>query len=429
MHSIFSSIILILILISCHNQQSHSQTGGTQFNKGIVVGAERTEVYFPWLENKSLAVVANQTSMIGSTHLVDSLIKVGYGMKQTYAPQHSKSNVEMQPADSSKNAGFEVKLVFGPEHGFRGHADAGEHVQDQIDHKTGLPIISLYGDHKKPTPEDLKGIDIVIFDIQDVGARFYTYISTMTYIMEACAENGITFIVLDRPNPNGDYIDGPILEKENRSFVGLHPVPIVHGLTVGEYALMVNGEGWLKNGITVDLKVVPVKGYDHTYRYSLPVEPSPNLPNDDAVCLYPSLCLFEGSVVSVGRGTDKPFQILGHPDFLIGSYAFIPKSLPGARFPKYEGIRCLGQNLSGFAQHVCKKERKLNLSWLINYYNFLKDKTDFFNTYFDTLAGNSKLRQQIINGLTEEEIRASWQEELTHFKTTRKKYLLYPDFE
>ena len=374
-------------------------------------------------------MVANQTSMIGSTHLVDTLIKVGYGMKQIYDPQHTKSIREMQPSDSSKNAGFEVKLVFGPEHGFRGHADAGEHVQDQIDHKTGLPIISLYGDHKKPTPEDLKGIDVVIFDIQDVGARFYTYISTMTYIMEACAENGITFIVLDRPNPNGDYIDGPILKKKNRSFVGLHPVPIVHGMTVGEYALMVNGEGWLKNGVTADLKVVPVKGYDHTYRYSLPVEPSPNLPNDDAVCLYPSLCLFEGTVVSVGRGTDKPFQILGHPDFLTGSYAFIPESLPGARFPKYEGIRCLGQNLSGFAQHICKKDRQLNLSWLINYYNSLKDKTEFFNTYFDTLAGNSTLRQQIINGLPEEEIRASWQEELTHFKIARKKYLLYPDFE
>ncbi|MCX6233552.1 MAG: DUF1343 domain-containing protein [Bacteroidetes bacterium] len=366
----------------------------------IITGAERTDIYFPWLTGKKIAVVANQTSLINQTHLVDSLL----------------------------GAGLDVVKVFSPEHGFRGMEDAGEPIQDQVDKTTGVPVISLYGDHYKPTKEDLAGIDIILFDIQDVGVRFYTYISTLTYVMEACAEQGIPIIVLDRPNPNGDYVDGPVLEKKYASIVGLYPVPIVYGMTIGEYAGMVNGEGWLKDGIKADLRVVPLKGYDHSCRYDLPVRPSPNLPNADAVCLYPSLALFEGTVVSVGRGTDYPFQVLGHPHFVIGSYAFKPESRPGARHPPYEGVYCLGGSLTGFAKEVCQKERRLHLSWLIYYYEFLKDLPSFFNDYFDKLAGNSSLREQIIAGKSEEDIKATWQQGLDAFKVVRKKYLLYPDF-
>lgn len=392
-------LFLCIILANCHLGQNTRETERRQ--EAITVGAERTEEYFPLLKGKKIAVVANQTSRIGQVHLVDSLV----------------------------NRGFDLVKIFGPEHGFREMADAGEELKDHRDPKTGLTVVSLYGDHKKPLGSDLEGIDIVVFDIQEIGARFYTYISTMTYVMEACAENGVSFLVLDRPNPNGDYVDGPVLERGFESFVGLHHVPVVHGMTVGEYAMMVNEEGWLDNRIKADLKVIPVKNYDHSMTYSLPVNPSPNLPNDDAICLYPSLCLFEGTVVSVGRGTEYPFQVIGHPEFMVGSYVFTPESRPGAKHPPYEGIPCYGQNLSGFAEYICKTERRIHLSWLINYYNILKDHTDFFNSYFDTLAGTSSLREQVIAGKSGEEIRNSWEPDLEKFKMIRKKYLLYTDFE
>lgn len=370
--------------------------------KKMIVGAERTSEYFPLIKGKNIALVANHTSLIVGVHLVDTLL----------------------------SAQIKVVKVFSPEHGFRGNADAGQEIADKIDLVTGLPIISLYGKNKKPQAADLADVDVVIFDIQDVGARFYTYISTMTYVMEACAENRIPLIILDRPNPNGFYVDGPVLESEFKSFVGLHPVPIVHGMTVGEYAQMVNGEGWLENGVKCELSVIPVENYTHSDFYELPVKPSPNLPNKNAVFLYPSLCLFEGTIVSVGRGTDLPFQVIGHPDFVIGSYFFTPKSIPGvASKPKYEGVQCFGQNLIGFAESMFQQPRQLHLFWLIEYYKILKDKGNFFDSYFEKLAGTSRLRKQIEEGWSEEQIRESWQPGLERFKQIRKKYLLYPDFE
>ena len=391
-------IFLIITLAILTPGLVNSQTG----NSEIITGAEQTHRYFPLLKDKTIAVVANHTSLIGRAHLVDSLL----------------------------SAGIRVTKVFSPEHGFRGKADAGEKVDDKIDLVTGLPIISLYGNHKKPGAEDLEEIDLVIFDIQDVGARFYTYISTMTYVMEACAENNIPVIVLDRPNPNGFYVDGPVLQSEFRSFVGMHPVPIVHGMTVGEYAKMVNGEFWMKDSVQCALSVIPVKNYSHTDFYDLPVKPSPNLPNKYAVYLYPSLCLFEGTVVSVGRGTDYPFQVIGHPEYLLGSYFFVPRSIPGAATnPKYQGQHCNGQNLIGYAREMKNNPAQLNLSFLIGYYEALKDKTDFFNNYFEKLAGTNELRTQIEDGLKEDEIRAGWQPELDRFKKIRKKYLIYADFE
>jgi len=368
----------------------------------ITVGAERTSEYFPLIKGKNVALVANHTSLINGVHLVDTLL----------------------------SAGFKVVKVFSPEHGFRGNADAGQEIDSKIDLVTGLPIISLYGKNKKPQAADLAGVDLMIFDIQDVGARFYTYISTMTYVMEACAENRIPVIILDRPNPNGFNVDGPVLESEFKSFVGLHPVPIVHGMTVGEYAQMVNGEGWLENGVKCELSVIPVENYTHSDFYELPVKPSPNLPNKNAIFLYPSLCLFEGTIISVGRGTDYPFQVIGHPDFVLGSYLFTPRSIPGmASKPKYEGQLCNGQNLTGFAESMFQQPRQLHLFWLIEYYKILKDKGNFFDNYFEKLAGTAQLRKQIEEGWSEAKIRESWQPGLEKFKQIRKKYLLYPDFE
>lgn len=390
----FVSILFVsVLLISCSN---------AQMKEKIQVGAERTQEYFHLLENKSIAITANQTTLIENTHLVDSLI----------------------------SAGFNIKKVFGPEHGFRGNTADGVEIASGIDPITGIPIISLYGNHKKPTKEDLSGIDLVIFDIQDVGARFYTYISSMSYIMEACAENDVAVMILDRPNPHGDYVDGPVLKKEFSSFVGLHEVPVVHGMTIGEYAQMVNGEGWLKNGIKCNLTVIPCTNYDHTKIYNLPVAPSPNLPNNIAVQLYPSLCFFEGTIISVGRGTENPFQIIGHPDFDKGNYTFTPKEISGiARNPKYKGQICNGQSLKNIAINELPKERRLHLSWLIDYYKFFIDNDKFFTSYFKKLAGTDQLQKQIEAGLSKEEIRVSWEEGLFEFKKIRKKYLLYPDFE
>jgi uncharacterized protein YbbC (DUF1343 family) len=355
------------------------------------VGAERTAIYFPLLEGKSIAVVGNQSSLIASTHLVDSLV----------------------------NSGLDVVKVFSPEHGFRGTADAGAYIDNGVDERTGLPIVSLYGSNKKPKAEQLAGIDVLLFDIQDVGARFYTYISTLHYVMESAAEHNISVMVLDRPNPNGHYVDGPVLDAAFRSFVGMHPIPIVHGMTIGEYAQMINGEKWLKEGVECDLNVIPMTAYERYKPYDLPVKPSPNLPNSQAVNLYPSLCLFEGTTVSVGRGTPLPFQHYGAP-YLKSDYYFIPKSGEGAKCPKHEGQKCFGIDLS---KH--KKLEQIDLSFLMNAYEQAEDKSTFFNTFFDKLAGRNSLRLSIIEGKSEEEIRKAWSDELKSFKRMRSTYLIY----
>lgn len=370
--------------------------------KEILLGAKQFDLYAPLLHGKSIAVVGNHTSMIDSVHLVDWLI--GHGVT--------------------------IKKVFAPEHGFRGKADAGEAVNSSVDAKTGLPLVSLYGSHKKPTKEDLAGIDLVIYDIQDVGARFYTYISTMTYVMEACAENSIQFLVLDRPNPNGFYVDGPVLQPEFKSFVGMLPIPVVHGMTVAELAQMINGEGWLTGGIKCKLNVLPCVGYTHHDIYILPVKPSPNLPNINAILLYPSLCFFEGTDISVGRGTDKPFEVFGHPNLMQGSFIFVPKSMEGAKQPPHEGVPCVGWDLSELGAGRVNEKQCLILDWMINAYREFPQKDQFFlkNGFFEKLAGNAQLRAQIEAGKTADEIRNSWQLELEQFKQKRKKYLLYPDF-
>ena len=371
-----------------------------EVSKPIQLGAERTEVYLPLLEGKSVGIIANQTSAINGIHLVDTLVSLG----------------------------INVQRVFAPEHGFRGNASAGEKVKDSKDAKTGLPIVSLYGNNYKPSTENLKSLDFVIFDIQDVGARFYTYISTMSYAMEACAELGISFIVLDRPNPNGNYVDGPVLKKEFSSFVGLHQVPIVHGMTVGEYARMVNGEGWLKDGIKCDLTVIEMENYNRSDVYELPIAPSPNLPNQKAIYLYPSLCFFEGTVVSEGRGTDKPFQQFGYPKMPNGNTKFTPKEIKGVvSDPKFKGKECAGIDLSSLTEDSLHNSTKLNLNWLIETYRNYPEKDKFFDKrFFDLLAGSSELREQIIAGKSAEEIRTSWETNLLQFKMMRKKYLLYP---
>lgn len=367
----------------------------------VKVGAEQMLAYVPMLKGKKVGIVANHSSMIGSVHLVDSLLK----------------------------REIQVVRVFSPEHGFRGTADAGEAVKSDKDPATGLPVVSLYGKNKKPYKDQLEGLDIIVFDIQDVGARFYTYISTMSYVMEAAAENNIPFVVLDRPNPNGHYVDGPVLQDGYESFVGMHHVPIVHGMTVGEYAKMVNGEGWLANGVTCQLTVIKCQGYDHNVRYSLPVKPSPNLPNMSSVYLYPTLCLFESTTLSVGRGTDKPFQVVGHPE-MVGKYAFTPRSIEGAsKNPKWKGVECHGYDLSVFGTEFIPDYGKIYLYWMINIYKTFPEKDKFFKPFFDNLAGTDMLRKQIEEGKTEKEIRESWQEGLEAFKKTRKKYLLYKDFE
>lgn len=323
-----------------------------------------------------------------------------------------------------------IKAIFSPEHGFRGDADAGEHVKGGIDTKTGISIISLYGDNKKPTPEQLKDIDIVVFDIQDVGARFYTYISTMHYVMEACAEQNKSMIVLDRPNPNGHYTDGPVLEMKLQSFIGMHPIPIVHGLTVGELAGMINGEKWLDGGKTCDLTVVTCKNYDHNTFYSLPIPPSPNLPNMKSIYLYPSLCLLEGTTISCGRGTDFQFQLYGHPKWSDKGFSFTPMPNSGAKNPKYNGVKCYGVTFSNIRLDELQQHH-FKISYLLNLYASSKGKFTFFNdnNMFSKLAGTDDLREQIINGMSEQNIRKSWEPRLSEYKQIRKKYLLYTDFE
>jgi uncharacterized protein YbbC (DUF1343 family) len=392
-------LTVVTILGFCQTQQNLNKHLSSE--ESILPGAYMTGNYLPLLKAKKIGIIANNTSLINKTHLVDSLISL-------------KINV--------------IK-IFGPEHGFRGDQPDGKEIQNGKDPKTGLDVVSLYGNHKKPTKTDMENIDIMIFDIQDVGARFYTFISTLTYVMEACSENNIPLIVLDRPNPNGYYIDGPVLEPSFTSFVGMHPVPVVYGMTIGEYASMVNGESWLKEGTQCSLTVVKCDNYTHKSRFQLPERPSPNLQDMKAIYLYPSLCLFEGTVVSVGRGTDKPFKVFGHPRLSSGKYSFTPKPIKGiSEDPPLKGQLCYGQNLEKEAELI-KNNGHLELKWLIESYKNLNSKTQFFTNYFDKLAGNSKLREQIIAGKSEIEIRKSWQPNLNAFNKMRKKYLLYPDFE
>lgn len=359
----------------------------------IKTGADNYEKYLPLLKNKKVGIVTNQTGILSNkTHVVDFLLE---------------KKITLQ-------------TIFAPEHGFRGTADAGEHIVDGKDQKTGLPIISLYGDNKKPKPAQLANIDIIIFDLQDVGARFYTYISSLHYVMEACAENNIPLIVFDRPNPNGSIVDGPLLEKEFTSFVGMHPVPLLHGMTIGEYAQMVNGEKWLKEGEKCKLTVIPCSNYKREMAYSLPVKPSPNLPNDQSINLYASLCFFEGTNVSMGRGTEKQFQIYGSPYLKKTGFSFTPKPNFGAKDPVYNGKECFGEDLTAYP-----KLKQLEIKWLIKAYQNTSDKTKFFNGFFTKLAGTKKLQQQIESGVSEREIRESWKKDLETFKTMRKQYLIY----
>jgi uncharacterized protein YbbC (DUF1343 family) len=356
-------------------------------------GAENYQAYLPLLANKKVGIVTNPTGIVeNKKHLVDFLLEKQINLLKIYAP----------------------------EHGFRGIADAGEMIKDGKDSKTNLPIISLYGNNKKPKPEQLADIDVMIFDIQDVGARFYTYISTLHYVMEACAENNIELIVLDRPNPNGTIVDGPVLEMEHKSFVGMHPIPVLHGMTIGEYAKMINGEKWLTNGIQCKLKIIPCTNYKRIMIYNLPVKPSPNLPNDQSINLYASLCFFEGTNVSVGRGTEKQFQIYGSPFLTNFNFSFTPISNFGAKEPMHKDVLCIGEDLTKI-----KKVTRLELKWLIKAYSDTSDKAIFFNDFFTKLAGTKKLQEQIVNNVSEKEIRESWEAGLISFKTMRKQYLIY----
>ncbi|MCB0516756.1 MAG: DUF1343 domain-containing protein [Bacteroidetes bacterium] len=372
-------------------------------NAKITLAAERFDMYRHFLVNKKVALVVNHSSYVGDEHLVDFLLH---------------KNVH-------------ISKIFAPEHGFRGTADAGEKVSSTIDEATKLPVISLYGSNKKPQAKDLADVDVLIFDIQDVGVRFYTYISTMHYILEAAAENHKKCIVLDRPNPNGFYVDGPVLNKAYTSFVGMHPIPVVHGLTVGELACMINEEAWLNNGVACDLEVIPCLGYTHSSYYELPIAPSPNLPNMKAIYLYPSLCFFEGTNVSVGRGTDFPFQLIGYPNNKNGNYTFTPKPNFGSKHPPFEGEICEGDLLNKLNISQLQNEKGLILSYILQYYRQYANQNKFFldNLFFDKLAGTDALRKQIIAGKDEESIRQTWQDDLTVYKKLRKKYLIYPDFE
>ncbi|MFT6749608.1 MAG: hypothetical protein ACJAQ1_001558 [Flavobacterium sp.] len=412
--SILFSFGLLSISASC-GKTSHSTNTipkGLQMSnatiiaieKNLYTGAENIEAYLPTLKNKKVGIVTNQTGIVSNL-----------------SNQVWKENVKaISIVDFLLSKKIDITTIFAPEHGFRGTADAGEHVIDGKDAKTNLPIISLYGNNKKPKAEQLKGLDIMVFDLQDVGARFYTYISSLHYIMEACAENNIELIVLDRPNPNGSIVDGPILEKEFTSFVGMHQIPLLHGMTIGEYANMINSEKWMANGITCKLTVVPCLNYNHNKKYSLPEKPSPNLPNDQAINLYASLCLFEGTNVSVGRGTEMQFQIYGSPFLSKSSFSFTPKPNFGAKDPLYNGKLCYGENLT-----TIQKVTQLELKWLLKAYNETADKSKFFNSFFTKLAGTEKLQLQIEAGKSEQEIRKSWEKGLTDFSEIRSKYLLY----
>lgn len=414
--SCMNKVVFIFLLIISSLGAAAQATGSAN----VITGADRTGVYLPLLKGKAVAVFANQTSVVGNTHLVDTLL-----------------------ASSIK-----VVKIFGPEHGFRGDADAGEHVGDARDKKTGIPVISLYGNHKKPTPEDFTGVDVVVFDIQDVGVRFYTYISSLEYMIEACLENHKPLMILDRPNPNGFYVDGPVLDKKFKSFIGMQAVPVVYGMTIGEYGLMLAGENWLSekaNAINAynmttqpsadtpfHVTVIKCKNYDHNTKYVLPVMPSPNLKQMQSIYLYPSTCFFEGTVMSEGRGTDHPFQVFGHPDLPKNLYSFTPKPNAGAKSSKCFGLKCYGWNLSGSNEEVLKMvDGKIQLRYFLEAYRLFPGKDSFFlkNNFINKLAGNDIFQQQVKNGTSENDIRKGWEPGLTAFKAIRKKYLLYTDFE
>jgi uncharacterized protein YbbC (DUF1343 family) len=362
-----------------------------------IPGANQINSYEHLIKGKSVAIVANQTSMVGKTHLVDTLLSIG----------------------------IKVDVIFAPEHGFRDLADAGESIENGKDPETGVKVISLYGSHVKPTADDLKGIEVVLFDIQDVGVRFYTYISTLHYVLEACAENNVKFIILDRPNPNGFYFDGNIADTTYRSFVGMDPVPVVHGMTIGEYAQMLNGEGWLKNSVKCDLAVIKCKDYTHKTVHELPVKPSPNLPNQNSIYLYPSICFFEGTNISLGRGTSFPFQVYGSPKLPDKGFNFTPESVPGAKNPPLLGEKCYGTDLRNALRDKLVPSPRINLNWVIDAYRDYPEKNNFFTSYFDVLAAGPTLREQIQKGMSAEEIRASWKDGLEKFAKIRGKYLLY----
>ena len=402
-------LILICLSISCR----------TTAQTAVITGAERMPVYLPMIEGKAVAVFANQTSTVKNIHLVDTLLK----------------------------RGINVVKIFSPEHGFRGSADAGEHVNNSVDKKTGIAITSLYGDHKKPTMEDFQGVDVIIFDVQDVGVRFYTYISSLQYLLEACIEHHKPLLILDRPNPNGFYVDGPVLDMKFKSFVGMQSIPVVYGMTLGEYALMLAGENLLSaeankinaynvtteptNDTPFHVQVIKCKNYDHNTKYILPVNPSPNLREMQSIYLYPSTCFFEGTVLSEGRGTDKPFQMIGHPSLPKNLYSFTPQPNEGAKNSKCFNQKCYGWNLSGTTEEILKRSAgKIQISYLVDAYKLFPNKDSFFlkNNYFNSLAGNDVLMKQIKDGTREEAIRKSWEPGLIAFKAVRKKYLLYDDF-
>lgn len=365
-------------------------------NAQIILGANRMGTYLSILKDKKIGLVVNQSSLINQTHLIDTL----------------------------KSLNVNITTLFSPEHGLRGNYSYGETIKNSVDEKTGLPIVSLYGNNKKPTTSQLKNVDIIVFDLQDVGARFYTYISTLHYVMEACAENKKTLIVLDRPNPNGDIIDGPVLDSNFKSFVGMHTIPVLHGMTMGEYAQMINGQGWLKNKTKCKLIVIAMKNYTHANKYMPPVFPSPNLRTYNAIRLYASLCFFEGTNISLGRGTELPFECIGTPNSKIGNYEFTPKSIPGvADNPPQKDILCTGFLLSNETQFI----NQINLNWLVNFYNASNDTAHFFTPFFDKLAGNDLLQKQIKSGLSADEIKKTWQPNLIKYKAIRKKYVLYKD--
>lgn len=389
--------LIVFVLNACSGNKTevkNSSITDPTVENAILTAADQMGIYLPMFKDKTIAMVVNHTSVIGNSHLVDSLHTLG----------------------------VKIKMVFAPEHGFRGDADAGEKVEDGKDPSTGIPIISLYGKTQKPTEEMLEGVDLLVFDIQDVGARFYTYITTMHHAMEAAAENGVPFVVLDRPNPNGNYVDGPIRQDSLKSFVSMHPIPIAHGLTVGELATMINEEGWLEGGIKCNLEVIKCKNYTHNSEYVLPVKPSPNLPTQLSIILYPSICLFEGTAISVGRGTYDAFQQIGHPVLKDKySYSFTPISIDGmAKNPKYMNEACFGIDFS-----TLDIKREFTLKYLIEMYKAFPEKDKFFNSYIHKLEGSGQLKTQIIAGMSEAEIRKTWEPKLSEYKELRRKYLLY----
>ena len=396
----FVLILSLALVFGCGSESKAVKSDMIELTEpAVITGAERMQKYIPTLQGKNVGLVVNQTSVVYGKHLADTLLD------------------------------FEIKVkkIFAPEHGFRGTADAGAKVKDGVDPKTGLPVFSLYGKTKKPTPEMLEGLDVVVFDIQDVGCRFYTYISTLTLVMEACAQKGIPVIVLDRPNPNGHYVGGPVLKKGFESFVGMHNVPVVYGMTIGEYGAMVNGEKWLKDGVECDYTVIELLEYDHSRSEALPIAPSPNLPTYNSILYYPWLCFFEGTVVSVGRGTNHPFEQIGHPDYSGDDHAFTPISGPGAKYPKLENLVCHGIDFSKQNPRFTYSQAAFSIDHLVDFYQDLDMDEGFFleNNFIDKLAGSDQLRKDILAGKSAEEIQAGWQQDIEEFMFMRENYLLY----